>query len=408
MTLLIALIVILRLLNNLLKAGYFGLGQISLLSLAERYKDHTSGLVAYLDDPLALNMASQVFDKVSLLLLVAATVVALPQPDLIVFAIFLVYLIVFDLLLPNGVASFFPEPLVTRLFPILHPFYAAETPIIMVARHFSERGRMMEEEDEEEDPEDLHAFLRAGAEEGIIEEKEKSLIRNVLEFNDTVVREVMTPRTDIVAIEHSMSRDQIFATFRESNYSRLPIYRNDIDQIEGFVRLKDYIEVMEADEDIADTIKPTLFVPENKSIADLLSEMLMKRIQMVIVIDEFGGTAGLLTLEDLIEEIVGEIHDEHEAPELDEIIPQQNGAHLVDGKVLLEDFNELFGVQLEEEDIDTIGGYIFNREGHIPEVGETCEVGERTVEIVHADERRIYKLLVHPEEEKTNTPVSDA
>jgi CBS domain containing-hemolysin-like protein len=250
-----------------------------------------------------------------------------------------------------------------------------------------------------------------GAKEGSINSHEKKMIDNIFELNDTTVEEIMTPRTDMYAVNANLIIKSVIDDVLKEGYTRVPVYEKTTANITGIIhvaQLFDCVNKNKVTKKIKTIKNQVRYVPETKKIDELIREFQKNKEQMAIVIDEFGGTAGLLTLEDLIEEIVGEIHDEHEAPELDEIIPQQNGAHLVDGKVLLEDFNELFGVQLEEEDIDTIGGYIFNREGHIPEVGETCEVGERTVEIVHADERRIYKLLVHPEEEKTNTPVSDA
>ncbi|MDJ0839553.1 MAG: hemolysin family protein [Acidobacteriota bacterium] len=392
----IALLVLLRLLNNLLKAGFNGLGQISLLSLAERSKQNHIGLKVYLDDPLKLSLASQIFDKFSLFLLGAAVITLKPDISLVGGLLFLLYLVIFDLLLPNAVAAYFAEALVTKLFPTMRWLYALETPLIWTMHRFAAHGRQLEDEDEDEDPEDVKAFLRAGTEEGIIEEKEKSMLRNVIDFGDTVVREVMTPRTDMVCIDHDMSNSMILETFKHSKYSRLPVFRGDIDQIEGFIRFKDFTEVMDSDHPITDYIKPIMFIPENKPISDLLQEMLQKRSQVGIVLDEFGGTAGLITLEDLVEEIVGEIHDEHEEPDSDEIIPLNNGSHLVDGKVLLEDFCEIFEVDVDEEDVDTVGGYIFNNEGRIPNVGDTCMIGGRKIEIAKADKRRIYKVIVAP------------
>ena len=387
-------LILLRLLNNLLKADIFGLGQISLLSLAEKSSDGVAGLKAYLNEPSRLNLAVQIFDKVSFLLLVWLIYTIQPVLSAYSFLWFFLYLLIFDLVLPTSVAAFIPEVLVTRLFPLLHLFYTVEWPLVRLLSGITRRGKMSEESDEEEDPEDREAFLRAGAEEGIIEEKEKSLIRNVIDFNDTVVREVMTPRTDMICIEHDMETLQILEVFKKSKLSRLPIYRGNIDQIEGFIRFKDLMEIKDSHDDISGHITEAAFVPEQKSISDLLQEMLKSRVQMAIVIDEFGGTAGLITLEDLLEEIVGEIHDEHEAPESDEIIDLKNGGHLVDGKVLLNDFCELFSVDVVDEDVDTIGGYIFNKEGRIPQEGDTCMIGDRKIKIAKAYRRRIYKVTV--------------
>ncbi len=244
----------------------------------------------------------------------------------------------------------------------------------------------------------------AGAEEGIIEEKEQPLIHNLLNFNDTVVREVMTPRTDMECLEITMSNEEINEVFRRTKYSRLPVYRGDIDRIEGVLRFKDFIEISNEGKSIEKSLTRVMFIPENKNISDLLEEMLTHRTQMVIVIDEYGGTAGLTTLEDLIEEIVGEIHDEHEEPDSDEIIELKNGSFLVDGKVLLEDFCEMFSIDVEVSDVDTIGGFIFNHEGRIPKEGSHCEIGGWSVEIARADDRRIYQVKVSPQ--SNNAPVT--
>jgi len=384
-----------RLVNSLFRAGYFQLGQIYRLSLAEKAGEN-SGLYDYLNDPLKLNLCAQLFDKLSLLGLIAALYLQVTGGSWGHLLAFFAYLALFDLLLPTAIATYIPEWLVTRLFPLVRVPYAMGLPFALLMCRMVERRRANEQSAVDEDPEDVRAFLRAGTEEGIIEEKEKPLLHNLLNFNDTVVREVMTPRTDMVCVDHSLSIAEILDVFKTTKFSRLPIYNQNIDMIEGLLRYKDVIDLQGGDQDITPQIKQILFVPEQKNISDLLQEMLKKRLQMAVVIDEFGGTAGLITLEDLIEEIVGEIHDEHETPESDEIIPLQNGAYLVDGKVLLDDFAEMFSLDINEEDVDTIGGYIFNHKGHIPKVGETCDIGGRTVEVTKADERRVYQVLVIP------------
>ena len=305
------------------------------------------------------------------------------------------YVLICDLILPNIIAAFYAEWLVTKLFPILKVPYAATSPITLSLIFFAKKGRIHDQE-EEEAPEDIKAFLRAGAEEGIIEEKEKPLLHNILNFNDTIVREVMTPRTDMKCVARSMLPQQILDTFSKTNFSRLPVYGENIDQIEGFIRLKDIIKMKPNETEISTYISEIPFVPERKNISDMLQEMLKNRCQMAIVIDEYGGTSGLITLEDLIEEIVGEIHDEHETPESDEIIKLENGSFLLDGKFNLQEFCELFSLEEDEEDIDTVGGYIFNQEGCIPNVGDALQIGDVNVEIVRADERRIYKLIATP------------
>ena len=399
----IIVVVAIRFLNNLFQAGYLGLGQISLFSLAEKAKEAKFNLGKYLDEPLRLNLSVQIVDKTGLLLLVFLILKATPEPTLFLWGGLLVYLLLFDHVIPALAAAFAAEKLVTALFPILRTAYAPVTPVALLVEKFAQRGKR-DEAQMEEDPEDVKAFLRAGTEEGIIEEKEQLLLHNLINFNDVVVREVMTPRTDMICVDRAMTNEEILGVFRTTKYSRLPVYRKNIDHVEGVLRFKDLIELMDKPGDIGDFITDVLFVPELKSISDLLQELLKKRLQMAIVIDEFGGTSGLITMEDVIEEIIGEIHDEHEAPEADQIIKMQDGSYLVDGKVLLEDFCKLLSIDLEVDDIDTVGGYIFNKEGRIPREGDHVSIGEVEVEISKSDERRIYKVLALPSNPKTETP----
>lgn len=393
--LIISLLALLRLINNLLKAGYFNLGQISRLSLAEKARDTKVNLWEYIKVPLRLTFTTQLVDKTSLVVLLMLYEQVRPSLNIFDFVILVVYILVFDVIITNAIGAFYPEELVTRLFPIMRGIYFLTTPIVFLMVRTANRGRaMQDQEDDEEDPEDIKAFIKAGADEGIIEEKEKDLLRNLLVFSDTVVREVMTPRTDMVCVEQNSSPEQILEIFKDSKFSRLPIYEQTIDEIVGILRFKDIVELTEHHKDVKGYLKETMFVPENKNISDLLQEMLKRRMQMVMVIDEYGGTAGLITLEDLIEEIVGEIHDEHERPESDDIIHLANGDLLMDGKVTLEDFCEMFEAEQDNDDVDTVGGYIFNNEGRIPEEGSASFVCGVPVEVAKADVRRIYQIKI--------------
>lgn len=397
----LAILVLYRLLNNLLKAGFFGLGRISILAMVEKAKQDRAVLWHYLEEPMLLKYSTQIFDKLSLLGLLGLLMMKYPNPSFLNLGVLCLYIVVFDLIIPSVTAAFIPEKLVSNLFPFMRGPYLLFAPFTHALIFIARKGR---ENEDEEAPEDIKAFLMAGAEEGIIEEKEQPLIHNLLNFNDTVVREVMTPRTDMECLEITMSNEEINEVFRRTKYSRLPVYRGDIDRIEGVLRFKDFIEISNEGKSIEKSLTRVMFMPENKNISDLLEEMLTHRTQMVIVIDEYGGTAGLTTLEDLIEEIIGEIHDEHEEPDADEIIELKNGSFLVDGKVLLEDFCEMFSIDVEVSDVDTIGGFIFNHEGRIPKEGSHCEIGGLSVEIARADDRRIYQVKVTPQ--SNNAPVT--
>jgi CBS domain containing-hemolysin-like protein len=393
----ITLIAVFRLLNSLLRASYFALGRISVLAFVERAKKENSKMWSLLEDRVRLNYSTQVFDKVMLLAMFALSLLLVPDPNWRHLLGALVYITLFDLFFPNIAAGFAPEWLISRLFPLLRFFYFLFQPFTALMAAMIKRSD--DEEEEELEHDDIQAFIKTGAEEGIIEHGDQTWISNIIGLGETVVREVMTPRTDMVCIDREKTFEEILDVFRSTKFSRLPIFKGDIDRIEGVLIFKDFFELKESDKNagLDSIIKPVLFVPENKRISELMQEMLKDRLQMVIVIDEFGGTAGLTTLEDLIEEIVGEIHDEHEEPESDEIIPLENGSYLIDGKVLLEEFCHLFDIEVVEDGIDTLGGFLFNREGRIPPQGTKLAIEDLSVEIIKADERRIYQVRVMPQ-----------
>lgn len=388
----------LRFINNLLKAAFISLGSISLLALTEKSRENNR-LQAYLSPPHRLALAAQIFDKVSLVIVAGALLHLLPLPIPVWgYLVFIAYLGLFDAMVPTMTASRWSEGIITYLFPIMFPFYSCFWLVTKLTLDISNSMEGEEnEEDEEDAPEDIAAFIKAGADEGIITEHESSLLKNVLLFDETIVREVMTPRTDMECVEMTQSKEEVFEVFKRTKFSRLPVYRGDIDHIEGILRFKDVMGIMDDDsQTLQSLVMEPVFVHDRRPLNELLQEMLMQRMQMAIVIDEYGGTNGLITLEDVVEELVGEIHDEHETPEEDWIVPLNNGSYLVDGRLLLEEFCDLFDVDVDHEDVDTLGGYIFYREGHIPQSGEKLEIGEVKAEIAKADDRRIYKLTITP------------
>lgn len=395
MLLIIGLIALVRLLNNLVKAGYFGMGSIAVIALAQKSRDSKNPLSNYLDNPMKLSISAQFLDKLGLFALVWCGWEWVHAPLVGHWFMFFGYLLVFDFMVPHVLAVFHSEAMVVRLFPLVRPFYTIFYPITLPFAMMAASQKQKEiEEDEEEDPEDIQAFIRAGTDEGIIEEKEHSMLKNLLVFNDTIVREIMTPRTDMVCLDVDMPKDEILEVFKRTKHSRLPVYRGDFDHVEGVLRFKDFVGLVNTQEHLEDHLLQPLFVPEGMNISDLMTDMLKNRLQMAVVIDEYGGTSGLVTLEDLVEEIVGDIHEEHEHAETSDIVPQDNGDVLVDGRVLLDDFAEFFKIDITAEDVDTIAGFIFNREGRILEQGSETEIGDKRIRIEHSDERRIYQIRV--------------
>jgi CBS domain containing-hemolysin-like protein len=206
----------------------------------------------------------------------------------------------------------------------------------------------------------------------------------------------MTPRPDIVAIRDDATVADLRTVFREQQYSRVPVFHENLDNIAGFVFVKDLILLDCADMDtrsLGSLVRPATFVPETKRVPDLLKEFQRKQVQTAIVVDEYGGTAGLVTIEDLLEEIVGEIRDEYDV-ETEPIIDEGNGSFVVSGKADVDEIAERLGVDIEREGFETVGGYLLSHLGRVPAVGETFDIDDLTVEVLEAERRRIHKVRV--------------
>jgi CBS domain containing-hemolysin-like protein len=234
-------------------------------------------------------------------------------------------------------------------------------------------------------------------EEGSIEEDERELIHSIFEFGDTVVREVMVPRPDMVTLPSEVSLHDALDMVIDAGYSRVPLYKGDTDNIVGILYAKDLLKSIHQERDRPDTVaalgRPATFVPEQKKVADLLREMQSDRVHMVIVIDEYGGTAGLCTIEDLIEEIVGEIVDEYDKEE-PLVEPIDELSMRVDGRLSIDDVNELLGAQLPDDEWDTVGGLVFGLIGRVPLTGETVRFDSLEFRTERVTGRRIQKVVI--------------
>ena len=257
-------------------------------------------------------------------------------------------------------------------------------------------GALSEDERPFVTAEELRTIVAVSEQRGTLEEEERDLIDSVMEFGDTVVREVMVPRVDIEGFEDTATVREAVVRVKDLGYSRLPVYRGDIDHIVGVLYAKDLLKVdsdAPAGRRIGDLIRPAAFTPESKNAGDLLRELQRDRIHIAIVVDEYGGTAGLVTLEDLIEEIVGEIRDEYDEEE--DLVRVINRSTIVaDGMMRLDELAEEFGVEVQGEGVETLGGYLMDAFGRIPSEGEKLERDgvEFTVEAV--DERRVSSVRV--------------
>ncbi len=290
-----------------------------------------------------------------------------------------------------------PERWAMRLVPILGPLVAVMAPpglafrrlgnVGAPARAAAHSGLVTEEE--------IKTLVDAGEEGGAIEEEEKEMIFSIFQLGDTLAREVMVPRIDIVAFDAEATLDDATQTLIETGHSRAPVYSGTIDNIVGLLYVKDILVAQHAGgtgQQVRDIMRPATFVPEAKKVDDLLEDMQAQRIQMVIVVDEYGGTAGLVTLEDIVEEIVGEIRDEYDAAEEMPYQELPDGGYMLSGGIDLDDVNQLTGSQLAKDASETLSGLIHSQLGRVAAAGDMLEVGGLRLRVEQVLGRRIRKV----------------
>jgi putative hemolysin len=326
---------------------------------------------------------------------------------------------IFRQIIPLFMSTRDPESTLLFLLPVIRPLlplmaFAADPFHKLFDRsRRKEQEQLNGDEDEDEDTgDDIQALIDVGEAEGILEEEEGELIHSIIEFGDTSVNEVMTPRPDIVAVPAEATVREARDVMIESKYSRLPVYREQIDNVEGLIYVRDLLERWaEGDEDgpITSMVRDVYFIPEMKPVAELLEEMQKAHVQLSIVVDEYGGVSGLVTVEDILEEIVGEIEDEDIAgEELEEIVEQHAGCYEVSGSTEIGKIERLFDMEIEADDFTTIAGLVINEAGKVPEPGEHLTFRGLEVEVLEADERRIGRLLVKRAADENTSEMSQA
>ena len=383
-----------------IEAAFGALMRLSLRLVAER-SNRPGALGSYLDDPLLL------FIPVRLLLgLVTGTATALMArgigigpaqlPSLLL--ALAGFVLVFELFVPLVIAGRDPERILEILLPTFGPIARALGPMtrwIAGIVPATRRGGPPPTPDEaaEEANDAAKAYIDTAEQEGLIEGEERRLLQSIVDFGDTLVREVMTPRPDIVAIRESATVGDVRALFREQEYSRFPVYKDSLDNIAGFVFVKDLVILSTADDErgVTTLLRPAAVVPETKRVPELLKQFQRQQTQCAIVVDEYGGTAGLVTIEDLLEEIVGEIRDEYDV-ESEPIVDEGNGRWVFSGKVNIDEVIQRLNVDIEREGFETVGGYLLSHLGRVPAVGEKFETDGLTVEVLDAERRRINKV----------------
>ena len=400
-----------------IETAFSALMRLSLRLMAER-GTRADRLAFYLDNPVLLFVPVRLllglifsFATMCIAILTGATGFQSIGSLLLFVAVFI---LLCEHVLPLLIVRKNPERALEVLLPpfdvaarFLHPLTGTLVRLLDQGRRERERPAAgAGDADQEEAGEVAHAYLDAGADQGLIEGDERKLLQSIVDFGGTLVREVMTPRPDVVAIPgHSTIRD-LRALFREQEYSRFPVYRENLDNIVGVVFVKDLLTITDNavpdDAPIERLLRPATFVPETKRVPELLKEFQRKQVQIAIVVDEYGGTAGLVTIEDLLEEIVGEIRDEYDV-ETESVVDEGAGGFVFSGKVSIDEFRERLGVEIEDEGFETVGGYVLTRVGRVPAVGETFELDGLIVEVLEAERRRIHKVRVRKAQPEPST-----
>jgi len=242
---------------------------------------------------------------------------------------------------------------------------------------------------------DVLQLVEASKAQGVLEQGEAEMIHSIIEFGDTIAREVMVPRVDIAAVPLEMPLEEVVDRMIERGFSRLPVFRDSIDQVVGLVYSKDLLAAERqnrTDTPLQDLIRPAKFVPGSKTVNLILRELQQEKVAMAIVVDEYGGTEGLLTMEDILEEIVGEITDEYDPENPPTVIREQNGSALVDAKMILEDVNATLSLSLPVDEYETLGGYVYGLLGRVPAQGESIEVDGLRLEVAGVDRQRITSV----------------
>ncbi|HEY7286244.1 MAG TPA: hemolysin family protein [Vicinamibacterales bacterium] len=400
-----------------IEAAFGALMRLSLRLVAERSR-RPGTLGAYLDDPLLL------FIPVRLLLgLVTGIATALlsravgidgaPTLTLVLLSI-VAFVIICEVLLPLVIVGRDPEQWLDWLLPSFAPIARALAPVTrLIARSVSSPSRAALPGVEEADPNAAtpeKAYGEGTEPDAGADGEERRLLQSIVDFGDTLVREVMTPRPDIVAIREDATIGDLRTLFGEQEYSRFPVYRESLDNIAGFIFIKDLFALGSAVTDaspIRPLIRPPVVVPETKRVPELLKQFQRQQTQCAIVVDEYGGTAGIVTIEDLLEEIVGEIRDEYDV-ESEPIVDEGKGRFVFSGKVSIDEVAQRLDVEIEREGFETVGGFLMHHIGRVPAVGEKFDVDGLTVEVLDAERRRINRVRMFKPVPATNRRTEDA
>jgi CBS domain containing-hemolysin-like protein len=378
------------------QAAFTALMRLSQRLSAER-SDPNDALTRYLDEPRLLFIPARILLGIILVVSVELATVLFgisTWRSIAVLALMIVgFVIVCEHLVPQLIVRANPRMVAEFLLP---SFRIVSSPLLpltlallgLVRRRDAEGGATDEltarggEDEAAETPSEAEG------------EAQERLLRSIVHFGDTLVREIMTPRPDIVAIEAESTVGELRAQFREQGYSRLPVFKDNLDNIVGIVFVKDLLQLPPGTPDtepVTAHMRAATFAPETKKVPELLREFQRKQVQAAIVVDEYGGTAGLVTIEDMLEEIVGEIRDEYDV-ETEPIVQEGDGVFVFSAKVDIDTAAERLGVDIERDGFETVGGFVVTHLGRVPAPGEKLDIGAVGVEVLEAERRRVHKV----------------
>lgn len=310
-----------------------------------------------------------------------------------------VLVLIFGEISPKTLAKKHPETFAMFSAPLIYGISILLTPFTFLFKKWQDLlSRLFKKNEEDEagiTEEELISIIEEAEEEGDIDKEESSLIKSAIEFNDLEVGDIFTPRIDITAVSADATKEEITNVFNESGYSRIPVYENDLDNITGILYYKDFFTLVKGKKtSVSEIVKPVIYVTKNQKINDLLKELQNKQLHLAVVTDEFGSTAGIVTLEDILEEIVGEIWDEHDE-RVEELREVGEKEYIVSGKASLTKFFDTLDIAYEEDpDILTVNGWAMSILGRIPKVGDRFEAEGLLVEVLEMDARRIENLRI--------------
>ena len=328
--------------------------------------------------------------------------VVTPLAVILVVSVLALAMLILGELFPKSLALRDPEVVALRVTPVFRVVSWLLSPVVRLLVIFS---RLAESLSGGEHPgvgvpsvteEQIKTMVDAGEEEGVIEEDEKEMIFSIFEFGDTLAREIMVPRIDVAALDVTASLDEAIDVMLDKGFSRIPVYRDTIDNVIGLCYAKDLLRHLREgtiEGSLQPLLRPAYFVPESKELDELLQELQAQKIHLAVVVDEYGGMAGIVTIEDIIEEIVGEIQDEYDTEEPFAQLVDDTEA-IFNARIDLDDVNKLLGANLPTDEADTLGGLIYNELGKIPAVGDTIQVDDLRIEVMSVSGKRIKVVRI--------------